>query len=467
MKSAWRLGAFAVLLGGPGEPPPTRTAITGVTIIDGNGGPALDSGIVILSGDRIETVGTKSSVRIPPGTRIVRLDGKYLLPGFIDLHAHVAFGPAGHDSTGYWLRYDAEASRRMTTTLLQFGITTIRNPGGPTAESVALRDDVRLGRLPGPRIFTAGAILDQSDWRGLTSRVTTQSEVRAEVGRQARLGVDYVKLYASLPPSLVEAGIDEAHRLGIKAIGHLFATSWTAAANAGIDGIVHVTPGSPLLLTPTHRAEYLKRLRGTQFMLEWFDYLDYESAEYADLVRALVSHHVSIDPTLVVFEAMARGDDPAITASPDLAYAPKPLLETWRSGFQLTDGWKPEDFAGAKRSWPRVLEFVKRLHDAGVRLTVGTDVPNPWIPPGTSFHRELALLVSAGLAPGEVIRMATRNGAESLGIGTDVGTVTAGKVADLVILDANPLERIENTRSIAWVIARGRWWRPADLARVR
>jgi len=465
----WMAGAAAAtFLVSPGGPPaPARTAITGVTIIDGNGGPPVESGVILVSGERIEAVGPAAAVRIPTDARIVRLDGKFVVPGFIDMHAHVAFGPAGHDSTGYWLRYDDDGSRRMTTTLLQYGITTIRNPGGPTAESVALRDDVRLGRLIGPRIFTAGAILDQIEWRGLTAKVTTEADVRAEVDRQAAIGVDYIKLYGSLTPKQVEAGIDEAHRHGIKAIGHLFATTWTAAANAGIDGLVHVIPGSPLLLMPTRRAEFLKRFRGTQFMLEWFDYVDYESTEYTDLVRAILSHQVTIDPTLVVFEAMAWSDDPKITASPDLATTPQSLLETWHGGFQLTQGWKPEDFAATKRSWPHVLEFVKRLHDAGVRLTIGTDVPNPWIAPGTSFHRELSLLVSAGITPAEVVRMATKNGAEALGISTDVGTVTAGKVADLVILDANPLERIENTRRIAWVIARGRWWRPAELAKTR
>jgi imidazolonepropionase-like amidohydrolase len=468
-RRSWVLGAVAAAgLVAPGRlPPPARTAITGVTIIDGNGGPPVESGVILVSGERIEAVGPAAAVRIPTDARIVRLEGKYVVPGFIDMHAHVAFGPAGHDSTGYWLRYDPDASRRMTTTLLQYGITTIRNPGGPTAESIALRDDVRLGRLVGPRIFTAGAILDQSEWRGLTTKVVTEADVRAEVDRQAAIGVDYIKLYAGLTPKLVEAGIDQAHRHGIKTIGHLFATTWTAAATAGIDGLVHVTPGSPLLLTPVRRAEFLKHLRGSQFMLEWFDYVDYESTEYGDMVRALVSHHVSVDPTLVVFEAMAWGDDPRITASPDLATAPQSLLSTWRDGFQLTQGWKPEDFAVTRRSWPRVLEFVKRLHDAGVSLTVGTDVPNPWIAPGTSFHRELSLLVSAGLTPADVIRMATKNGAEALGIGTDVGTVTAGKLADLVILDANPLERIENTRSITWVITRGHWWKPAELARTR
>jgi imidazolonepropionase-like amidohydrolase len=446
---------------------PARVAITGVTIIDGTGGPAVQAGVILLAGERIQAVGRAAVVSIPRDARIVRMEGKYVVPGFIDMHAHVAFGPAGHDSTGYWLRYDPEASRQMTTTLLRYGITTIRNPGGPTVESVALRNDVRLGRLVGPRIFTAGAILDQSEWRGLTTKVGTEAEVRAEVDRQAASGVDYVKLYGSLTPKLVEAGIDEAHLHGIKAIGHLFATTWTAAANAGIDGLVHVIPGSPLLLTPTRRAQFLQRFRGTQFMLEWFDYVDYDSTEYTDLVQAIVSHHVTIDPTLVVFEAMAWGDDPKITASPDLATTPQSLLATWRNGFQLTAGWKPEDFAATKRSWPHVLEFVKRLHDAGVRLTVGTDVPNPWIAPGTSFHRELSLLVSAGLPPAEVIRMATANGAEALGISTDVGTITAGKVADLVVLDADPLERIENTRRIAWVIARGRWWNPSELGRTR
>jgi len=444
------------------------TVIREVTLIDGSGAAPLERAVLVLRGDRIVSVGVEGEVRVPAGAREVRLPGRYVVPGFIDMHAHVAMGPVLQDSSspggrGFRMPYDDASSREITSTLLAFGITTARNPGGPTRESVAIRDAVRLRTLDGPRIYTAGAVIDVTKWPGLTVSVSREQEVRDEVARQTAAGVDYIKLYAGLSPQLIAAGIDEAHRRGARVLAHLFATSWTDAAKAGIDGIVHIVPGNPGLLPVERRSKYLEGIRGTAFMFRWFDYVNYDGPEIADMLNALVANHVTIDPTLVVFEALARGNDTAITRHPDLALAPPVLLENWRSAFTLGIGWTPEDYAMAQRVWPRVLELVRRLFRAGVLLTVGTDVPNPWIPPGSSFHRELELLVSAGIAPLEVLSMATRNGAQALGVLSDVGTITPGKRADVGVVTGDPVADIRNTRRIEWVVQDGRWRRPAEL----
>lgn len=443
--------------------------LKGATVIDGTGREPMPNATVVVRNGRIESV-SAGPLPVPKGARVLDLTGRYLLPGFIDMHAHLAMGPitmASKDGQPMLrMDYDSTGSAEMAATALAFGVTTVRNPGGPTAEAVALRDAIRLGRLRGPRIFTAGSILDAAAAPGLGVAVPTEAAVRAEVDRQADAGVDYIKLYAGLNAPLLRAGIDEAHRRGLKAIGHLFATTWTDAANAGIDGIVHITPGNPTLLPAAKRAEFAKSFRGTQFMLSWFNYVDVDGAEIRDLLTALTTHHVNLDPTLVIFEAMARGDDPAVTESPDLRYAPPSLVRGWRT-FTLTTGWSAADFREARASWPQVLRFTKTLFDAGVLLTVGTDLSNPWVPPGTSFHRELELLVSAGIAPKDVLGMATRNGAQALGILSDVGTIQAGKRADLVVLSADPLADIRNTRRIEWVVQDGRPARPADLLPAR
>lgn len=193
--------------------------------------------------------------------------GQTLLPGFIDLHAHAVIGPDSIDATTspptMNVGLDPTGPRHALRVLLAFGITTIRNPAGNTEAAVALRDSVRLGYFPGPRIYTAGSAIDAVRAPGMVATVTSAEEVRAEVARQAALGVDYVKLYASLPADQIRAGVDEAHRRGVRAIAHLFGTSWTDAANAGIDGIVHITPGSPLLLRPEKCKAFLARFRGT------------------------------------------------------------------------------------------------------------------------------------------------------------------------------------------------------------
>jgi imidazolonepropionase-like amidohydrolase len=440
-------------------PAQSLVAIRGASVIDGSGSAARSAYTVVVRNDRIAALGPSRSTAIPRGARVIDGSGLYLVPGFIDMHAHYALGPITIDQNKnpptMRMAYDHAAARASLGTLLQFGITTIRNPGGPTRESVALRDSVRLGLVSGPRIFTAGEVLDATNAAGLVTSVRTAEEVRAEVARQVSLGVDYIKLYALLRPELIRAGIEEAHKRGVKALAHLYLTTWTDAAMAGIDGIVHVTPGSADLLPASRRQAFQTRLRGTQFMLEWFNFVDLASPEIRDMTRALVQNRVTVDPTLVTFEAIAWGDSARITAAPDLQYAPKSLVDGWRGNFTLTSGWKPEDYAEARRAWPNVLAFTKHLHDAGVLLTAGTDMGNPWTVPGTSFHRELELLAAAGIPPLAVLSIATRNGAESLGKLAEFGTIAVGKYADMVALQGDPTADIRNTRRIAWVMQAG------------
>lgn len=440
-------------------------AIRDATVIDGTSAPARSHQTVVVKGDRIWRIDS-TTIPLPVGTRVIDGRGLYVVPGFIDMHAHYAIGPVSFDTSRQppviTMAPDHAASVETLQTLVAFGITTVRNPGGGTTESLALRDSVRLGFLRGPRIFTAGEPIDATTSPGLVATVHNEREIRSEVDRQAALGVDYIKLYASLGPDLIRAGIDEAHRRGVRAIAHLFGTSWTDAANAGIDGIVHITPGTPLLLPADRRQAFLKRFRGTQFMLEWFDYVDVGSPEIREMTEALVRHDVFIDPTLVTFEAVAWGDSACVRQSPDLALAPPSLVAAWKK-FDLTLGWKPEDYVEARKAWPNVLAFTKYLFDAGVQLTAGTDVGNPWTVPGASLHREMELLVSAGIPALDVLRIATRNGARSLGIESEVGTVAPGKVADLVVLTADPVADIRNTRKIAWVMQSGRLASPAEL----
>lgn len=442
-------------------------AIRGATIIDGAGNAPQPGITLILRNGRIAAIGTSQTTPIPRSARLVDGTGLYIVPGFIDTHAHYALGPLTIDRTKtpatMAMTYDHAAALASLRTLLAFGITTIRNPGGPTLPSVAVRDSVRLGFIRGPRIFTAGLVLDATSAEGLVKTVRTADDVREEVARQAAMGVDYVKLYALLKPELIRAGVDEAHKHGVRAIGHLYLTSWTEAANAGMDGFVHIARGTAELLPASQRAAFQKRFRGTQFMLEWFNFVDFASPEMQEMTRAMLAHHVNVDPTLVTFEAMAWGDRARITESADLRYAPAALLDTWRNNFTLTTGWTADDYAEARRAWPQVLAFTKYLYDSGILLTAGTDMGNPWTVPGASFHRELELLVASGIPALEVLKIATQNGAQSLGISSDGGTIAVGKRADLVALEADPSRDIRNTRRIAWIMQGGEMMRPRDL----
>ena len=464
-----RFATFVLVVGGSPVAAQQPIAIRDVTVIDGTGGPARPHQTVLLKGDRIWRVDS-ATTKVPAGVQVVDGRNLYLMPGFIDMHAHYTVGPLAFDTSRtpptLTATYDPSAAVEMLRTLVAFGITTIRNPGGPTRESVALRDSVRLGLLEGPRIFTAGDVIDATASPGLVTTVRNEAEVRNAVRRQAAEGVDYVKLYATLGPDLIRAGVDEAHRRGVRAIAHLFATTWTDAARSGIDGIVHIAPGAPALLPVDRRPTFLSRFRGTQFMLEWFHYVDTTTAEITEMTEAMRQNQVFLDPTLVTFEAMAWGDSARIRTSPDLELAPPSLVAGWRK-FDLTLGWKPEDYVEARKAWPAVLGYTKYLWNRGVPITVGTDMGNPWTVPGASFHREMELLAAAGIPTLEVLRLATRNGARSLGIESEVGTVAPGKIADLVLLAGDPTADIRNTRAIAWVIQRGRMSRPSDLLPAR
>lgn len=366
------------------------------------------------------------------------------------------------------LTYDHAVSLATLRMLLAFGVTTVRNPGGPTERAVALRDSIERGQLVGPRVRTAGEVIDVFDAPGLGRAATTPDAMRAEVARQAALGVDYIKLYAGLSPALVRVGAEEARARGVKAITHTMVTTWTDAAAAGVHGIVHVVPGSPLLIPAPQRAPYMASMRGTQFMAQWFRYADLESPEIRAMTGALVRHGTWLDLTLVTFDRMYRGNQDAVTKSPDLAYAHPTMVTDWGK-FSLSSGWTDADHREATALWPAVERFVRHLHAAGVRMSVGTDANNPWVAPGISFHRELELLVRAGIPVADVLRMATLGGAQSLGMDDDIGTVASGKRADLVLLDANPLENISNTQRIALVVQGGREFRRSEVlpSRVR
>jgi imidazolonepropionase-like amidohydrolase len=169
------------------------------------------------------------------------------------------------------------------------------------------------------------------------------------------------------------------------------------------------------------------------------------------------------DPTLAVFDAIAWGDDPRITQNPALRHVTPSLLESWRDGFLLSQGFSPADYDSSKMVWPAVRRFVKQLYDRGVFLVAGTDANNPWVVPGESMHRELELLVGSGIPPLAALRIATRNGAAALGILDETGTIDVGKRADLVLLDGDPARDISQTRRIAWVMRNGQRWAPRDL----
>ncbi len=213
-----------------------------VSVLDVARGAVEPDRAVEVEGAQIRAVLPAKSYRAPSGAQVLDLTGRYLMPGLIEMHAHVLFPPL--DEEGHPLpSFDRETALALLRTLLLNGITTVRDPGDATEAAVAVRGLLASGVIVGPRLLTAGRILTTAPWHhAIYVTVTNEREVREEVDWQADVGVDFIKLYQELPPALVRAGIDEAHRRGLRVIGHLHSTTWTDAARMEIDFIAHAAP---------------------------------------------------------------------------------------------------------------------------------------------------------------------------------------------------------------------------------
>ena len=425
-----------------------------VSVIDVAGGVAEPDRAVEVEGTQIRAVLPAKGYRVPIGAQVLDLPGRYLMPGFVEMHAHVLFPPLDEDGRPL-PSFDRETAIALLRTLLFKGITTARDPGDATEAAVAVRGLLTRGVVVGPRLLTAGRILTTAPMHhAIYTTVTNEKEVREEVDWQADAGVDFIKLYQELPPELVRAGIDEAHRRGVRVIGHLQSTTWTDAARMGIDFITHAAPWAAEYLAPAARTTYHPSMFGRVY---WLQHLDLNSPSTQEMVTALVEHHVSVDPTLMAFRTKFWGDDPRYTDNPRRAEAPPKL---W-AGFARrsnTGDWTPDQYRAARAQWPKLLALVKLMYDRGVLLTVGTDTPFPWIVPGVSFHEELRLLADAGIPVPGVLRMATLNAGRAMKL--NIGSIEPGKDADLVVLRANPLDSLQNTESIEIVVKAGKIFKP-------
>ncbi len=427
-------------------------ALAGATLIDGAGADPVANAVIIIEGDRISRVGQTGEFRYGEGVSVEDLTGKFILPGFIDVHVHPRLG--------------AEVdTMRM---LLEFGVTSIRIPGvgfdGHDTLGLELRNKIEMGQIIGPRITTGAKIVE-----GPTKtfpddvEVHTVEEMRAEVRRQADLGVDLVKLYWNTPLEFVRAAVGEAHGRGLQVLGHLRATSWTEAAKAGIDGLVHNVPSSLAWeLAPPAERDVLRTFRNEGAWWEFYagleSLIDLDGPWFDELASALKNNNVTVDPTLAVLQSLAFGDDLGVLEKLHPQLAASSIHEGWGEGWETGNPValnSPQEITFGKGLFPIAKEVTRRLHARGVRLAVGTDVGMPWITPGFSFHREMELLVEAGIAPADVLVLATRNGAETIRAGDERGTVEPGKLADLVVLRDSPLEAISNTRSIEAVYKGG------------
>jgi imidazolonepropionase-like amidohydrolase len=422
-------------------------ALVGATLIDGSGGPALTDAVVVVRRGRIESVRGRAGFELPRKTREVDVSGRWIIPGLIDAHAHL--GPV---LTWARPRY------------LAWGVTTVRDVHSGIGSLPALHKKPD-GTPLGPRVYAAGAMID-----GLPTTypdaigVNNEKEARKAVDRLVTSGADFIKVYTRVDAPSLRAIVDEAKAFNLSVTAHLGMTDALAAAKAGIAAIEHMT-GIPEAVSRSPSSLIAAHYRGflpgwTAFERSW---ADLDSAALTRVAQRLADAKITVIPTLILHETLSRLRDPGISSDPALADVPPEQQRDWDvPGMISRAGWTEQDFLAFRRSRPAQDLFVRLFVAAGGQVAAGTDASNQMLVPGYSEHREMELLVRAGLTPREALRAATRNAAVLLGLDS-LGLIAPGKAADLVVLSKDPMIDIRNTRAIQAVLARGHLLDPDSI----
>ncbi|HEU4569310.1 MAG TPA: amidohydrolase family protein [Gemmatimonadales bacterium] len=436
------LGLGLILAAACSAPVKDRVALVGVNVIDGTDAPAREDQVIVVHGSKIETIAPRAGFKIPKTAAEVRLEGKWVIPGLIDAHAHV--------------------DRWSLPRYLAFGVTAVRDLHHQADSILALHEEVSLGAIRSPRLYIAGAMID-----GTPASITDATAVdgpdaaRRAVDERAVAGVAVVKAYTHVTPPILRAIVDEASTLNIPVAAHLGLTDALTAARLGVRSLEHLS-GIPEAIGPAagyYAAHRQGLLEGwTMFERAW---AGLDSSALSRMAAELAATGVTIVPTLVEHETWSRLDDPAVLSDPDLAYVPQGVKAGWDvPGLLARARWDARTFTAFRASRANEDLFVREFRAAGGNVVAGTDAANTMLVPGASLHRELALLVQAGLSPEDALRAATSRAAALLGADS-LGTLAAGQVADLVVLDADPRADITNTRKIARVMLNGALM-PAD-----
>ena len=463
------------------QPAPGSTiAISDVTVIDATGTPSLPHMTVIIEGERIAAIRPTDEAQLPEGARAVEGAGHFLIPGLWDAHAHTLVFPWQPD--------------HQLPLFIANGVTGIRDMGGafpvsasddmgggfPISAVDAIRVAIASGERVGPRIV-AGVMVDGPTpvWP-VALAISTAEEVRQAVASIAEAGADFVKPYTLLPREAYLAITKAANERDLPFAGHVpIAVTAGEASDAGQRSIEHYTD-SMLPYCSTAEEEFLVELRAAAarpdavqaYAAVFFGMLPrfletIDPGKVEALAARFVANQTWFTPTLILGQNAALAGDPAQTADPRLRYMPAEVVASWNpQRASRTTVRSAEEQAITRQLMETGAAMVKTMQRAGVALMAGTDVGLPYLFPGFSLHDELALLVEAGLTPLEALQAATRNTAQAVGLGDELGTVEVGKLADLVLLEADPLISITNTTRIAAVVANGRLLEKPELQRL-
>ena len=398
---------------------PSAIAVVGGNVLNVENGTWTNNAVVLIKNGKIVSIGKKNVVKIPAGAQIVNAEGKTILPGLWDMHAHfqqAEWGPA----------------------YLGAGVTTVRDVGNEFEYINAIQESINSGQGVGPHILKAGIIDGSGEIALGVINATNKEEAIAAVRKYKQHGFVQVKLYSSVKPNVVKMISDEAHKQGLTVTGHIpEGMNVLQAIDSGMDAVNHVQYVHAVL-----------KKKGT-YDIDWNDPFN------MDVLDKLKQSKVVIDPTIGVYETIFRSLDEDITVmEPAFRTLPQPL----QSLFEHTG--MPAERAKTYKPWFEAMQMlVKKMHDKGITIVAGTDMGFP----GYSLHRELELYVAAGLTPLEAIRSATIVPARVMGMDGKFGSVEVNKNADLIIVNGNPLENIREIRKVEWVIKDGRVYEPGEM----
>lgn len=432
----------------------TSYALVGGRVLDVATGGYIEDSTVSVDGENLAAVGTSAEVAIPPGTPTIDVRGCWVVPGFMDMHAHVASGDAG-----------------PIEFFLANGVTTVRDTGGNTAKLRLLRDAVTCGSTLGPRIFMAGELLDGMPpvWPDHSLVIDTPERAWAAVRHLGLQGVDFLKVYEHVTEEALAAVVGAGAEIGLPVTGHVpRKLSMRKATDLGMSGLEHVTIRPRDFLSEEEALQFDK-LPPPEYRARLWDLIDIKAPWVDELINHLADKHVYLDPTLVVGEVVGSEGIDEQRDHPDNRYLPPSVRERLLNAIPRPPSYTPptQRNASAKaEALEKRHEFVVRCAESGVTVVAGTDTGALGIGmmlPGFSVHNELALLRRAGLSGLAAIRAATINAARVIKQEGSLGSLEPGKLADVVVCRVDPTTSQVRPDNIELVIHKGQRHLPHDL----
>lgn len=415
--------------------------IRGGRLIDGTGRPPVENTTLLIRGGQIVQISPGEDIKGPFRAQTLDARGKTIIPGLIDMHVHLS------DSS-------------LCPLFLCYGVTAVRDMGNDLNFIIGLRNRIEKGEMEGPTIFASGYLInDRKIPYGageFTAVVKTPVQARRAVAVMARSKADWIKVYITLPQKLLRVVLNEAAKFRLPVAGHLRRVDAEKAAIWGIKTLEHATGIAEALIDDQTFQDVphfwtISPLVWPRADRERFD----------ELAELLADRGVAVTANLTLYHSFCLSPE-ELRARGHTELMP----DEFKKGWENYSHRKFPDIARYHQEWiitkARLEEFLRLFHDRGGIILAGTDTPWPYLVPGISLHEELELLVAAGLSPMEALLSATLRPAEILGRSADMGTLEQGKRADLVILDADPLQDIRHTRRIHRVIKGGRIFRPME-----